>query len=522
MTGMPRRPLAAWTVLPLLLAVVLIAYRDALGAWFAADDFLWLSSSNWSDVGASFVGRWGHGPGYRPLTRLSFLVDATLFGTTATGWHLHNLLLHVAAASLLAILVERLSGERALALAAAVIFALLPLSYESTVWISGRMYPLGLTLALSTLLLFDRFLLAPSTARCTLCALCLTLTLMVFEGVLYVVPCLVLLAVVRAPILPSRRSAVLALGALVVLTIVFLLIRRGFVGPKTFYATRSIVGMEFVRGILAAGQLLVSQVEPAIWVFVLALVVGAWWAPRFLAIAALGGLVMLLAFAPFSTSQVFGMRFLYASGAGLAVALAAAVLSLAQVPRVGKPAALVLVAVLLTSEWREVRGATHEWREAGVISRQVLDGIVAATPDPTRDGTTVVFDLPLVHGRGMLFYTYFDLALRLVHPEYRPLGIPGRYLLGSGETAGGGSLRRLRNRDQTRRARDGVPALPCAALRTTADVDGFRRALLECGSVFLAVDEVTHAVRLLSESEARERLAGARVPDESDEPDADG
>ena len=46
MTGMPRRPLAAWTVLPLLLAVVLIAYRDALGAWFAADDFLWLSSSN--------------------------------------------------------------------------------------------------------------------------------------------------------------------------------------------------------------------------------------------------------------------------------------------------------------------------------------------------------------------------------------------------------------------------------------------------------------------------------------------
>jgi len=113
--------------LALLVAVVvpavLLAHREALDAWFAADDFLWLEISTFDSVLASFVGPWGHGAAYRPLSRLSFLIDYALFGLDARPWHAHSLLNHAGTATLLGWLVLRVSGERALALAVAVIFA---------------------------------------------------------------------------------------------------------------------------------------------------------------------------------------------------------------------------------------------------------------------------------------------------------------------------------------------------------------------------------------------------------------
>jgi hypothetical protein len=67
------------------------------------------------------TGSWGLGTAYRPITRLSFLLDARLFGWNALPWHAVNLALHALNAVLLAKLVGDCgAGRRDALLAGAV------------------------------------------------------------------------------------------------------------------------------------------------------------------------------------------------------------------------------------------------------------------------------------------------------------------------------------------------------------------------------------------------------------------
>ena len=117
-------------------------------------------STVWTFQGAQGVSNY-----YRPLMSFAYLVSYKIFGRLAFGFHLVNLVLHVAVVLLLFVLTERLFGDRLLSLIAAGLFALHPIHTESVAWIAAIT---DLELSLFFLLTFLLYLRLPETERQTL------------------------------------------------------------------------------------------------------------------------------------------------------------------------------------------------------------------------------------------------------------------------------------------------------------------------------------------------------------------
>ncbi len=73
-----------------------------------------------------------------PLSWLSFMLDATLFGRSPAGPHLTNMLLHAANGVLLFLLWKRLAGSFWRSALVAALFVLHPVHVESVAWVSER------------------------------------------------------------------------------------------------------------------------------------------------------------------------------------------------------------------------------------------------------------------------------------------------------------------------------------------------------------------------------------------------
>jgi tetratricopeptide (TPR) repeat protein len=105
----------------------------------------------------------GHVGNWHPLTTLSFMLDAELFGTWWGGYHLHNVVLHAAASAVLFLAIARLTGRVGTSFVAAAIFAIHPLRAESVAWITERKDVLsGLFLA-TTLLAYAWYVAKPES-----------------------------------------------------------------------------------------------------------------------------------------------------------------------------------------------------------------------------------------------------------------------------------------------------------------------------------------------------------------------
>jgi 4-amino-4-deoxy-L-arabinose transferase-like glycosyltransferase len=77
-------------------------------------------------------------PYFRPIVSVSFWLDHALWGLRPFGYHLTNLLLHLAATLLAYGVARRLLGVGPAAWGAAAIFALHPCHTEAIAWVSGR------------------------------------------------------------------------------------------------------------------------------------------------------------------------------------------------------------------------------------------------------------------------------------------------------------------------------------------------------------------------------------------------
>ncbi|HUD70551.1 MAG TPA: tetratricopeptide repeat protein, partial [Dongiaceae bacterium] len=96
---------------------------------------------------------------YRPFVSLTYAVDGALYRMAPAGFHLTNLLLHLACALLVYALACRREPGVAAATLAAALFAVHPVHVESVAWISGR------TDLLATLLVLAAFLLDRAGGR---------------------------------------------------------------------------------------------------------------------------------------------------------------------------------------------------------------------------------------------------------------------------------------------------------------------------------------------------------------------
>jgi tetratricopeptide (TPR) repeat protein len=136
-----RRPL----LLALLLAAGTVAvYWPALTSGFVNyDDDIYVSERSEVRAGLSHEGvAWAftsfQGANWFPLTRLSWMLDAELYGLDPGAFHATSLALHVANALLLFLALLRLSGDPWPSAFAAGVFALHPLHVESVAWVSTR------------------------------------------------------------------------------------------------------------------------------------------------------------------------------------------------------------------------------------------------------------------------------------------------------------------------------------------------------------------------------------------------
>jgi hypothetical protein len=138
----------------ILLLVATLTYLPALFYPFFIDDYVYLErvqsldgrgiwglfNSPAMDHTADSV--WwalsGVFPFYRPIALVTFAIDHHLWGLRAFGYHLTNLLLHLACVVLTWRLARRLFDAPGYALAAAIVFALHPVHKEAVGWISGR------------------------------------------------------------------------------------------------------------------------------------------------------------------------------------------------------------------------------------------------------------------------------------------------------------------------------------------------------------------------------------------------
>ena len=104
----------------------------------------------------------GHASNWHPLTWLSLMLDAALFGKGPVAPHLTNLVFHAANGVLLFLLLWRLTGAAGRSALVAALFAWHPLHVESVAWVSERKDVLSTFFGLLTLLAYARVAQKPS------------------------------------------------------------------------------------------------------------------------------------------------------------------------------------------------------------------------------------------------------------------------------------------------------------------------------------------------------------------------
>ncbi len=113
-----------------------------------------------------------------PVTWLSFILDYELYGLNAGGYHLTNLLLHLANTLLLFLVLKRMTGALYRSAFVAALFALHPLHVESVAWVTERKDVLSTLFWMLTLWAYGRYVDRPSLHRYLLALLAFSLGLM--------------------------------------------------------------------------------------------------------------------------------------------------------------------------------------------------------------------------------------------------------------------------------------------------------------------------------------------------------
>jgi Flp pilus assembly protein TadD len=150
-------------VITMLAVLTSACYLNALGNDFVWDDQLLVCENsfirNHTYLSTAFTTELFHSyptgtARYRPLQTVSYMIDYFLWGLNPYGYHLTNLLLHLACGVLVWMLVEKLGGSRTLGLFVAALFAVHPIATNAVTYISGRADSLAFTAMLGSLLLF--------------------------------------------------------------------------------------------------------------------------------------------------------------------------------------------------------------------------------------------------------------------------------------------------------------------------------------------------------------------------------
>lgn len=132
-----------WLHIGILAVVAVIAYLKIFHAGFMYwDDGEYVQHNpDINGITGSHIASWFSNfyvGNYQPVTMLSYALDHALGGSDATVYHVTSLLLHIACASLVYLIVNRLQKNEWIGFAVALLFALHPSQTEAVSWIAER------------------------------------------------------------------------------------------------------------------------------------------------------------------------------------------------------------------------------------------------------------------------------------------------------------------------------------------------------------------------------------------------
>lgn len=133
-----------WFYCSILIAMTTLCYVLILRLGFLIiDDPLYVTNNphvldglTWESIKWAFLSI--EAEFWHPLTWLSLMLDATLYGTSPLGYHSTNLLLHMAACIFLFLAFDVITGRRRRAFIMAALFAVHPFHVEAVAWVAER------------------------------------------------------------------------------------------------------------------------------------------------------------------------------------------------------------------------------------------------------------------------------------------------------------------------------------------------------------------------------------------------
>ena len=244
--GIAQRPFVQqWRIylfVLLLAAVTILAYRPAWNGGFLWDDDAYVTNNELLTAPDGLRRIWfsfDSPSQYFPLVYTTFRIERALWGLNPAGYHVVNVLLHVANALLVWRLLARLRVPGAWL--AGAIFALHPVQVESVAWITERKNVLMGFFFLLTLLVWVEFLDQQTTRRWRLYLLALVLyALALLSKTTACTLPVALLLILRLRKKSVTKGTLLQVVPFVVLGIAMGLLRYGGSGTTRVRAVRSL------------------------------------------------------------------------------------------------------------------------------------------------------------------------------------------------------------------------------------------------------------------------------------------
>jgi tetratricopeptide (TPR) repeat protein len=156
----------------LAVCTLLAFYPVVQNGFINFDDQSYITSNNYVKEGLSresivwafsFSNHTGHY--WHPLTWLSLMLDYELFKLNPIGYHLVNLLLHIANSLLLFTILRKMTGRLWCSAFVAALFALHPLNVETVAWAVERKSVLSSLFWMLAIMAYLRYVEKPSPAR---------------------------------------------------------------------------------------------------------------------------------------------------------------------------------------------------------------------------------------------------------------------------------------------------------------------------------------------------------------------
>jgi protein O-mannosyl-transferase len=155
-----RRSLLINFILIVMIAIVYVQVGTFEFVDF--DDHLYVTENSYVQRGLTKEGFiWAfnthHAGNWHPLTWLSHMMDAELYGLNPAGHHYTNVAFHIANTLILFFILFRMTGALWKSAVVAALFAIHPLHVESVAWVSERKDVLSTFFGLLTIIAYDRY-----------------------------------------------------------------------------------------------------------------------------------------------------------------------------------------------------------------------------------------------------------------------------------------------------------------------------------------------------------------------------